>query len=123
MTLGAYAWGIRLVTLLSFAAFVMVLRFVDPDSTGMVGKMLFYVSLFFTLSGIFNLFLLWLRKKFMNSETASSSIGLSFRQGNLLALFAIGLLIMQSFRVLVWWDGLLLLAGVFIIELYFISRD
>ena len=123
MTLRAYVWGIRLVTLLSIAAFVLVLKFVDPDSTGIVGKVLFYASLFFTLSGILNLFLLWLRKKLMNSDTAASNIGLSFRQGNLLALFAIGLLIMQSFRVLVWWDGLLLLAGVFIVELYFASRE
>lgn len=123
MTLRAYVWGIRLVTLLSLAAFVAVLKFVDPDSAGIVGKVIFYVSLFFALSGIFNLFLLWLRKRFMNSDTAASSIGLSFRQGNLLALFVIGLLVMQSFRVLVWWDGLLLLAGVFIIELYFASRE
>lgn len=123
MTLGAYIWGIRFVTLVSVAAFGLVINFVDPDATGLVGKVLFYLSLFFALSGILNLFFLWLRRKFMGIEMASMSVGLSFRQGNLLALFAVGLLIMQSFRVLVWWDGLLLLVGIFLVELYFLSRD
>jgi len=75
------------------------------------------------LSGIFNLFLLRLRKKSVNAEAAHYIIGLSFRQGILLACFAIGLLILQSLRILIWWDGLLLLAGIFIIELYFVSKD
>ncbi|PIP27726.1 MAG: hypothetical protein COX30_00370 [Candidatus Moranbacteria bacterium CG23_combo_of_CG06-09_8_20_14_all_39_10] len=123
MTLKAYIWGIRLVTLLSFGAFVFVVMLVDPDSTGLAGKLFFYFSLFFVLSGIFNLFLLRLRKKSVNAEAAHYIIGLSFRQGILLACFAIGLLILQSLRILIWWDGLLLLAGIFIIELYFVSKD
>jgi hypothetical protein len=123
MSLKAYIWGIRIVTLLSLGAFVCVVKFVDPDAAGLVGKILFYVSVFFFLSGFFNLLLLFLRKRKANAENAFSNIGLSFRQGILLALFSIGLLIMQSFRVLIWWDGLLLLAGIFIIELYFVSKD
>ncbi|MFA7209790.1 MAG: hypothetical protein WC120_05985 [Parcubacteria group bacterium] len=123
MTLRAYIWGIWLVTLLSLVAFVFVVRFVDPDSTGIAGKLLFYLSLFFVGSGIFNLVLLRLRKGTLNAETASSNIGLSFRQGMLLALFMIGLLVLQSFRVLVWWDGLLLFGGIFLVELYFVSKS
>ena len=125
MTLGSYIWGIRLVTILSLAAFIFVVKVVDPDMTGIPGKAIFYLSLFFFLSGASNLFLLWLRRKFSlkNAETASFNIGLSFRQGNMLSLFCVILLIMQSFRVLVWWDGLLLLAGMLLVELYFLSRD
>jgi len=123
MTLKAYIWGIRFVTLLSFVAFIFVVNYVDPDSAGLAGKLLFYLSLFFALSGAFNLLLLRLRRKSVNIETAHSNVGLSFRQGILLSCFAIGLLILQSFRVLIWWDGLLLLAGIFIIELYFVSKS
>ncbi|MDO8240706.1 MAG: hypothetical protein Q7T51_01870 [Candidatus Moranbacteria bacterium] len=123
MTLKSYIWGIRLVTLLSVVAFVFVVKFVDPDATGVAGKLLFYCSLFFALSGLFNLLLLWLRRKNVDMENAFSNVGLSFRQGMLLALFAIGLLILQSLRLLVWWDGLLLLAGIFLIEFYFVSRE
>lgn len=99
------------------------MKYVDPETTGIMGKILFYLILFFALSGIFNLFLLFLRKRITNGENAFANIGLSFRQGSLLAILAIGLLILQSFRMLVWWDGLLLLAGVFLVELYFLSRD
>jgi hypothetical protein len=109
--------------MLFFAAFIFVVRLVDYDSSGLAGKMLFFGSLFFALSGFFNLLLLWLRKNQVDAENAFSSVGLSFRQGILLALFAVGLLILQSFRILIWWDGLLLLAGIFLIELYFVSRD
>lgn len=123
MSLKAYIWGIRILTLLSFGAFGFVIRFVDPDAAGLMGKVLFYLSVFFFLSGFFNLLLMRLRKKHVNAENAFSNIGLSFRQGILLAFFSVGLLILQSFRVLIWWDGLLLMFGIFIIELYFISRD
>ncbi len=123
MTLRSYIWGIRSVTLLSFVVFVSVIYFVDPDSSGLAGKLLFYVSLFFVFSGVFNLFLLALRRRsFINEETTFTSISLSFRQGFLLSCFAVGLLILQSFRMLIWWDGLLLLAGIFMVEIYFASK-
>lgn len=123
MTIKAYTWGIRFITILSLVAFVFVVKFIDPLLTGAIGKALFYLSLFFVLSGIFNLFLLRLRRKSVDNENAAANIGLSFRQGILLACLAVGLLILQSLRMLVWWDGLLLLAGIFLIEFYFVSRN
>jgi hypothetical protein len=111
------------VALLALVAFIFVVRLVDYDSSGLAGKLLFFGSLFFALSGFFNLLLLWLRKKQVDADNAFSNVGLSFRQGMLLALFAVGLLILQSLRILIWWDGLLLLAGIFLIELYFVSKD
>lgn len=122
MTLRTYIWGIRFVTFLSLTAFVFVIHFVDPESTGLASKFLFYLSLFFASSGIFNLILLRLRRKSLNAESAFSSISLSFRQGILLALFMVILLILQSFRMLIWWDALLVFGGIFLIELYFVSR-
>ncbi|MFA6974138.1 MAG: hypothetical protein WC238_05385 [Parcubacteria group bacterium] len=123
MTLKSYIWGMRLVTLFSILAFAAVIKYVDPEATGVVGKILFYLVLFFALSGLLNLVLLWLRRKITNSENAFANVGLSFRQSALLAILAEGLLVMQSLRVLIWWDGLLLLAGIFLIELYFLSKD
>jgi hypothetical protein len=123
MTLKSYVWGMRIVTLFSIVALFLAINYLDPESSGTAGKILFYLVLFFVLSGFFNLFLLWLRRNMTTSETAFYNVGLSFRQGVLLALLFIGLLILQSFRVLVWWDGLLLLAGIFLVELYFLSKD
>ncbi len=122
MTLKSYIWGMRFVTLFSVGGLAAIVYYVDPDA-GPVGKVLFYFILFFVISGILNLLFLRLRRHITTSETAFANVGMSLRQAMILALFAIGLLVLQSFRVLVWWDGMLLLAGVFLIELYFLSKN
>jgi hypothetical protein len=122
MTLKSYLWGMRIIALVSLAALAVVVFCVDPDTSGTIGKSIFYFVLFFAFSGILNLFLIFSRRKIMGGETALATIGLSFRQSILLSLLVVGLMIFQSFRILVWWDGLLLAAGIFIIELYFLSR-
>jgi hypothetical protein len=122
MTLKAYIWAMRLLVLVSFAALLAVLTYVDPEASGMPGKLIFYVVLGFFLSGFLGLFMLFIRRKTLGEEAAQSNAGLSLRQGILLAILVIALLVLQSFRMLVWWDGLLVLAGVILIELYFLSR-
>lgn len=123
MTLKTYLWGMRIMTLISLAAFGAVVYFFDPERSGFIGKILFYVVLFFLLSSLFNLILLFFRRKMLGTDVALMTVGLSFRQSFLLALLCIGLLVLQSFQMLVLWDGLLLLAGAFLIELYFLSRN
>ncbi len=123
MTLRAYIWGMRVVTLLSMAALGAVIVYVDPQSSAWIGLTLFYLAAFFSLGGVFNLLFLFLRRKLLGEDAAADSVGLSFRQGILLAVIFLGILILQSFRMLVWWDALLVVAGVFLIELYFLSRE
>lgn len=123
MTLKSYIWGMRLVALISLIALGLIVFYVDPESRDIAGKIFFYLTLFFFLSGVFNLLLLRARKNMMRDGGILENISLSFRQGMLLSAMSIGLLILQSLRALVWWDALLLVAGVFLIELYFISRN
>ena len=111
------------MTLISVAALAFVVFYVDPDVSGVFGKVIFYLVLFFSASGILNLFLIYFRQKLMGGDMALSTIGLSFRQSILLSFLILGLMILQSFRMLVWWDGLLLAGGIFLIELYFLSRN
>jgi hypothetical protein len=122
MTLKSYIWSLRIFTAISIATLVLVILFIDPKSSLLFPKMLFYVSLFFSLSGIFNLVFLRLRRKLIQEEGGGINVGMSFRQAILLAILTIGMLVLQSFRMLVWWDGLMLVAGVFLVELYFLSR-
>ncbi len=123
MTLRTYVWGILIITLFSFVALLGVIINIDPDKSGLAGKAVFFAVLLFFLSGFFNLFLLWLRKKMLGKESTAVNIGLSFRQGFLLAVLALGVLILQGMRLLVWWDGLLLVVGIFLVELYFLSKE
>lgn len=123
MSLKAYTRILTVLVLLTFAAFLLVINYIDPDTWGQQGKVIFYASLGLFLGSFFSLFLLFIRKKTLGEEAARDNAGLSIRQGILLALLAVGLLIFQSFRILVWWDGLLLVAGIFLLELYFLSRN
>ncbi len=122
MTLGLYLWGVRISALLALAVWAAVVMFINPRESGMFGQAVFYLSLLFALSGIFILFLTWMRRITGNEETPFIYIGMSFRQGMLLAALAVILLMLQSFKVLTWWDGLLVVAAVFLVELYFLSR-
>lgn len=123
MTLKSYLWGIRTVNLFSLIALAIVIYFIDPLSSGLVGISLFYLILFIVLSGIFNLILIWFRKMSLGQEVALSTLSLSFRQGILMAILMIILLIIQSQRILFWWSGLLSIAGVFLLELWLLSKE
>lgn len=123
MTLKAYIWGMRIITLLLFVALGVVIFYIDPNESWPIGVVLFYLIVFFALSGFFNLILFGIRKKVLGNELAAESVGLSFRQGILIAMIILGIMILQSFQVLIWWDALLVVAGVFLIELYFLSRN
>lgn len=122
MTLRFYLWVVKIVTLFSFIALSLVVYFIDPEKTGWAGKTIFYLVLFFTLSGLLNLILIKLRNIWGGEKTVILNISLSSRQSVLLSTILVGLLVLQGLRILVWWAGLLLAAGIFLVELYFLSR-
>ena len=122
MTLKSYLWGMRIITLVSLVAWGFVVYSVNPYEAGISGKTLFYLSLFLFLSGVFILSLTWARRKFSGGEQAFIHLGMSFRQGILLAILTIILLVFQSFKILLWWDGALVVASIFMVELYFLTR-
>jgi len=123
MTLKSYVWGMRLAVLFSVSALVVAAYFINPETSGVPGKALFFLILFFALSGTFNLMLLRLRRRIINTENSFEKINLSFRQGILLSVFFTGILILQGEGWLVWWLALILLAGTFLLELFFITRN
>ncbi len=123
MTLKLYLWGMKISTILSIIAWSLVIYYIDPENSGFVGQVLFYLSLYLVLTGVFTLIFTLIRKKLADEETASFYLGTNFRQGAFVALLAIILLFFQSLRILTWWDGLLAVAGIFIIELYFLNKS
>ena len=122
MTLRSYLWVVKIVTLFSFSALILVVYFIDPEKTGWAGKIIFYLVIFFALSGLLNLILIKLRKIWGGKEAVILNIGLTSRQSLLLSLILVGLLFLQGLQILVWWMGLLLAACVFLAELYFLSK-
>lgn len=122
MTVRGYLWGMRLSTLVAVAAFGLVACYVNPFRDGILGQTLFYISLFFSITGLATLFLFWLRRKFANNETVYLNVGVSFRQGMLVAFAVTLLFLLQSFRLLLWWDAGLVIAAVLLVELWFLSK-
>jgi hypothetical protein len=122
MKLKSYIWGMRVIVLLSLLGAGAIAYSIDPGS-GAIGAAFFYLAIFFALAGFFNLFLLGMRRRLIGEGSAAENVGISFRQGILLSMAVIGILILQGNRLLVWWDALLVVAGVFLIEMYFLSRN
>lgn len=116
MSLSAYLWGIRLFTLFAFFASLGVVIALDPEEAGGVGRGLFFVSLFALLTGILTLFVTWTYRKALGDMSAAHHLGSAFRQAFLLSLYALGIVFFQYAGILVWWDALLLLAAVLLIE-------
>ncbi len=121
--------GMWFLVTLGFGAAVSIVLFLSPynntDSLqeNIVNIGAFYVSLSLFFTGFFSLILYWIRRKAMADEDVQHiNIGVSFRQGFLLSGALIFIIILQSFRILIWWDGLLAIGAMMMIELYFLAR-
>lgn len=115
--------GILIATFFGWASWLVVIYKLSPFSQPVLSLSLFYSSLFIALVGTFTLILYFLRVWANKKEVFNVHLNTSLRQGMLLgAMIVIGLGF-QRLRVLTWWDGILLLAIVLLIEFYFNSRD
>lgn len=123
MSLTAYIWSLILSTVLALGAWLFVLFIIDPYEAGIIGQIFFYFSLWLFLMGMLVNILVWLRVRFLGGENAIETMGLSFRQGLLLALLVVSIIMLNAYNYYTWWICLLILAGIFLIELYFLSRE
>lgn len=118
-----YLTGILVATLFSWASWFVVVYKLSPFSQPTLSLSLFYSSLFIALTGSFILLFYFLRLWTNKREIYNIHLNTSLRQGFLLSAMVIVGLGFQRLRVLTWWDGLLLLAIVLLVEFYFHSRD
>lgn len=122
MTIRAYLWGMRICTLAALVSLVLVVTYINPVKDGILGQVLFYVSLYFAVTGMATLFLFWIRRVFFKKSVIQENVGVSFRQSALIAAAICLLLLLQSFRLLVWWDAGIVIAGTLLTELWFLSK-
>lgn len=118
-----YLLGIVIATVLAWISWVLVLSKLSPFKEGMMALGFFYSSLTVALAGTFALLLYFFRAWRTTEPIGYSELSTALRQGVLLGLMISIALIFQRLRVLTWWDALLLLVIVFLIEFYFLSRD
>jgi len=127
-----FLWGMRTLAIVSFLLLLTTLIYLSPYNdpysfrqSVSINILIFEISLFFALFAGFSLLLFWIRTlklTDLRSREINSFTGVSSRQGFLLALAVLILLIMQSFEILVWWDALLAIGAIIMAELYFLAR-
>ena len=122
MTLSAYLCGMMASTILCFVSWALIIIYVDVETTSLIGIVLFYLSLFFFLASFFTLTGFYLRRKISKDKIEFAQTGEAFRQGIFLALLFVGMLILQSFRMLTLWNTGLFVIGIILLEFYFVSR-
>ncbi len=122
MTLKKYLFGIALSTLFCFVAFILVLLYVDPYNTSFVGYVSFYASLFFANIGAFTLIGFYVRIWSSGNEVVYAHVAPAFRQAIFLSIVIVGSLLLQSFRLLSWWDAILFVLSIVLLEFFFMSR-
>ncbi len=110
-------------TLFCWAAWAMVVHFINPQEAGSIGFLIFYLSLLFALIGTFSLFEFFLRVWFSHEQVIFRHLGVSFRQAILFALLLVIALILQGERFLTWWNMLLLVLFLSMLEYIFLSRS
>jgi hypothetical protein len=130
MNLSVYLAGLIIATLLASGCLAAILIFFDPSSADSLIFILFYLSLLIAFTGIFTLIGLAIRwfsqKKILRSrlpvDRASRCLGVAFRQGFLLAMILMVVLILQSQRLLAWWNLVMIVVVVGLAEWWLSKR-
>ena len=77
-----------------------------------------YTSLFVFFTGLFATIFFWIRGKITTSKDLYISAITSLRQGALMGLLVCTLLLLQSLSLLIWWDALLVVTAIILVEMY-----
>ena len=116
MSLRAFQIGVFVLTLLAFAAWLGVLLKVDPEGSGLLGRGLFFGSLFAFVLGLVMEGMIGVYRKGLGEERAAQYIGSAFRQTTLLTLFFFLNIALVYRGIWVWWLALLFFAFVLLLE-------
>ncbi len=117
MTFRAFLWSVGIFTIGAAAAFLATLFLVDPNESGLFGRLLFFGSIMIVFSGIAIILSSELYRKVLGEENAAHHAGLLFRQGTIVGGYGMLLLLFQYWKIFFWWTALLLLVLMLLIEL------
>lgn len=96
MNLKQYLFLFTFGTIIAGTSFGIVLFFVDPIGTGLLGALLFYITLGCLLIGFFTTVGTGLRAIFYREESIEKHISRSLRQGLLFSALILTSLLLQS---------------------------
>lgn len=120
----SFRWFLIVMALASTAAWigwVFVVHSADPTHSGILGFLLFYVTIFIAVLGTAVFFGTLIRVWLRPHELVYRHTVRSFRQGIILTCLFLGALLLLSFGLLLWWSGLLLIILFSLVELFFVT--
>ena len=112
---------LSIASIFGWASVVLILLRIDPFSATISIFGLFYISLGVALYGTFFLFGWLLRRLLIRRMSLEYYIEILFRQTLLAALLVIVLLLLQSVRLLSWWNSLSVVLAFVFLEYFIIS--
>ncbi len=102
-------------------AFVIIIYTVDPAKASNFDFVLFYSGLLLSLTGIFAIIGLIFRGHLSNEPNHKKVIN-SFRQAVWFSALVVFFLFLQSRRILTWWNLILFVLFLTLLEFFFISH-
>ncbi len=121
MTLRQLLIIMSIATGICWLAWIIVIFNMDPDLAGISGFVLFYGSLFFALLGSFFMLTFAIRKVLNKLDMEYKIVSISFRQSFFFAGLFILILFLQSKSLLKWWNLILVVLALSMIEFLFLS--
>lgn len=121
MTIRQYLTLMLVCTALCWGGFLTVLFFINPETTGQLGFVMFYASLFFALVGTLALLSYLFRVLFNRIYTRQEKAQVSFRQAVFFGVVIIGSLFLQANNLMTWLNSILLVLLVTFLEFLILS--
>jgi hypothetical protein len=115
MSDNGYLPGIGIATAMTLAAWLLVLFYFDPATSGAAGITLFFVSFAATLTGLLILSFNYFRYRFIKNP---ASFGTTVRQASLLGVAVSGILLLLALDKLNWWNGVAIVVAGLVVESY-----
>ena len=109
-------------TILCWSGCLLVLFFINPETIGTFGLVLFYLSLFFALTGTLAIFSYLFRFFLTRRYSPAEEITISFRQAMFWSIVMTTALLLQSQRLLSWLNALILVILTTALEYLIITR-
>ena len=117
MGLRSYLILMAIGTILCWVVWFLIIGNINPDQAGVVGFVLFYLSLFLSLTGTISVIGFLIRKKIdKNDIVVFHHVRHTFRQGLLLSFLILSALMLLQFKMLNWLTGPLVVILFLIIE-------
>ncbi len=119
MTLKQYLKWMSLITITCWICFGIIVFYLNPEITNFYGFLLFYFGFFLALLGTLSLLNFIIRVRFSKDLIAKQVVA-SFRQAIWFSSLIIFFLVLQSFRVLRWWNIAFFILFLAFLEFFFL---